>query len=76
MQTLEGVEEFVGVGHVEACSVIPDEEGPLLTRGSDLTNLDPRCLAFGCELPGIAEEVIKNHLHQVMVCLHHHPAEW
>ena len=63
MESLEGVEELVGVGHVKSSAVVPDVEGPLPAVGGRLTHFDPRMVCLGSELPCIAKEVLQHHPH-------------
>ena len=54
-------EEVIGVRHGEAGAVVPDETGSLAVDFR-LSELDDRLLPDAGILPGVAEEILQNHL--------------
>ena len=63
-KTLEGDEEFFRVRLVETGSVIPNETGrlPVDFRQAEFND---RLLLLAGVFPGVAEEVVQDHLEQV-----------
>src|SRR5216683_947368 len=60
VQSLEWAKKRVGVGHVETCAVVANEEHYfLLLAGCANRNLN--VLGLGCELPRIAKKVFESH---------------
>ncbi len=72
MQSLEGGEEAIGVGHVEAHAVVFDYEGRLLLLENG-AEPDPGRVSRSCEFPGICEEILQHYRKQCGVTAHDHP---
>src|SRR5690349_12017663 len=70
MQPLKDPEELVCIRHVEPDTVITYIERPLLHMVF-LTEFDFRLLLFGCEFPGVAQQILQHDVYQMRVCLHH-----
>src|SRR5579884_1729594 len=70
MEALKCAEQFIGVGHIESCAVIPDEVKGLSLL-LDPAEFDDRCRMIGGELPSIPEQVFQDDLQKarVSVCL-------
>ena len=66
VQALEGAEQLLGVRHVEAGAVVPDEEDALgaLAVGADL---DARRGLLAGELPGVAQQVLERRGEQASI---------
>jgi hypothetical protein len=58
VQSLEGLEQFVGVGHVEPAAVVPDEQHRFLLGGV-VADLDGRVRGVPGEFQGVADEVLQ-----------------
>jgi len=59
VEAIEGVEELIGVEHVETSAVIADEPGAVAAGGGVPADIDDGALDAGAELDGVAEEVFK-----------------
>jgi hypothetical protein len=57
MEALKGPKELVGIGHVKACPIIPDEHHQCPVRFDELAHLNARLGTLGRELPGIAQQI-------------------
>src|SRR5881409_1365174 len=71
MQALEGTEQAVGIGHVEADAVVGDE-AILLAVVLDHADTDHRLVGLAGELPRVLQQVLHCDLHQRAVGLHGH----
>ena len=73
VQALEGLEELVGVHHVEAGAVVLDAEhrAPAFAPGAEA---DARIRGARGELPGVAQQVVEQHVHQRRVGIDHEVA--
>src|SRR5205814_9086977 len=71
VQALEGAEQPVRVGHVEAHSVVGDK-AVLLAVVLDHAHPDDGVLGLAGELPGVLQQVLHRDVHQRAVGLHRH----
>jgi hypothetical protein len=67
VEALEGDEEFVGIGHVKANAIVFYGEGYVVCRLLLFGNCDAWCGAFTGELPGVADDVVKEGTEEVLV---------
>ena len=65
MQPLEGREQLARVGRVEACTVVPHEEGRLWARAA--RDEDARPVRARRELPSVADQIHERYLEQAAV---------
>ena len=68
MQTLEGDEEFPGVGLIETRAIIPHVKRRLAS-GLYGAKLDVGALAFAGVFPGVANEILQHGTQQIRVSL-------
>src|SRR6185295_5900619 len=71
MQPLEDAEKFVGVLHVEAGSVVPDKEDPVLVGGllGRASDLDAGLFPLAGVFDGVADEIGEDLAQEVAVGL-------
>ncbi len=60
MQALESAEQLVGISHVESRAVVPDKIHRRLVGNGFPADHDLRAGLFRTELPGVADQVLKN----------------
>jgi len=69
MEAVEGVEELVGVEHVEACAVVADEPGAGVACGGIPADIDDRALDPRAELDRVTDEVFQRDAEEFWVAI-------
>jgi hypothetical protein len=69
MDALKGIEEFAGIGHIEARAVVPYKIYLFYSIGQD-PEFYHGMLSFVREFPGIAEEILEDNQDQPQIAIH------
>src|SRR6266508_3141499 len=70
MQALKNAKQLICISHIKSSAIVTHVKCSLFYMVF-LTELDDRLFLFGCEFPGIAQQIFQYDMHKMWISFHH-----